>query len=109
MRKKLDAIPGINQTTIENVVAEIGTNMGQFPSDAALVSWAGMCPGNEESAGKRKRGKTTKGDRWLRRALVEAAWAATHTHDTYLASQYHRLAGRRGKERRSSPSATLSS
>ena len=58
-----------------------------------------MCPGNEESAGKRKRSKTTKGNRWLRRALAEAAWAATHTRDTYLAAQYHRLVGRRGKRR----------
>lgn len=99
LRQKLDAIPGVNQTTIENVMAEIGTNMDQFPTDAHLASWAGLCPGNEESAGKRKRSKTTKGDRWLRRSLSEAAWAATHTKDTYLAAQYHRLAGRRGKKR----------
>jgi transposase len=99
LREKLDAIPGVDAATIENVVAEIGVDMGQFPSDAHLASWAGMCPGNEESAGKRKRRKTTKGNRWMRRSLSQAAWAATHTQDTYLAAQYHRLAGRRGKKR----------
>lgn len=96
---KLQAIPGISKTTIENVVAEIGVDMNQFPTADHLASWAGMCPGNEESAGKRKRQRTTQGNRWLRRALSEAAWAATHTKDTYLAAQYGRLAGRRGKKR----------
>ena len=96
---KLDAIPGVDVTTIQNVIAEIGVDMQQFPSDAHLASWTGICPGNEESAGKRKRSKTTKGNRWLRRALAEAAWAATRTRDSYLAAQYHRLAGRRGKKR----------
>jgi transposase len=96
---RLDAIPGVNRTTIENVVAEIGIDMKQFPTAAHLASWAGICPGNEESAGKRKRRKTTKGNCWLRRALSEAAWAATHTHDSYFSAQYHRLAGRRGKKR----------
>jgi transposase len=99
LREKLDAVPGIDVTTIQNVVAEIGTDMTHFPTDAHLSSWAGICPGNEESAGKRKRSRTTKGNRWLRRALTQAAWAATHTHDSYLGAQYHRLAGRRGKKR----------
>ena len=99
LREKLDAIPGVNQTTIENVIAEIGVDMHHFPTAGHLASWAGMCPGNEESAGKRKRTKTTKGNRWLRRALSEAAWAASHTKDTYLSAQYRRLAGRRGKKR----------
>lgn len=99
LQEKLDAIPGVDVTTIQNVIAEIGVQMDQFPSDAHLASWAGMCPGNEESAGKRKRSKTTQGNRWLRRALSEAAWAATHTKDSYLSAQYHRLAGRRGKKR----------
>ena len=58
-----------------------------------------MCPGNNESAGKRRSGRTTKGDRWLRQALVQAAWAASHTKETYLSAQYHRLAARRGKKR----------
>jgi transposase len=99
LQEMLDEVPGVNIPTIQNVTAEIGTDMNQFPSDAHLSSWGGMCPGNEESAGKRKRRKTTKGDRWLRRALNQAAWAATHTHDSYLGAQYHRLAGRRGKKR----------
>lgn len=99
LEAKLDAVPGVNRLTIENVVAEIGVNMEQFPSDAHLASWAGMCPGNEESAGKRQRSRTTPGNRWLRRALSEAAWAASHAKDSYLAAQYRRLAARRGKKR----------
>ena len=97
--QRLDAIPGVNRTTIENVIAEIGTDMAAFPTPERLSSWAGMCPGNEESAGKRIRNRTTKGDRWLRGALVAAAWAASHTKDTYLSAQYRRLAPRRGKKR----------
>ena len=73
--------------------------MGQFPTDGHLASWAGMCSGNNESAGKRRSGKTTKGNRWLRQVLVQAAWAASHTKGTYLAAQYRRLARRRGKKR----------
>ena len=87
LQEKLDAVPGIDLNTIQNVVAEIGADMGQFPSDAHLASWTGICPGNEESAGKRKRSKTTKGNRWLRRALTQAAWAATHTKDSYLGAR----------------------
>lgn len=97
--RRLDAIPGVNRTTIENVVAEIGVAMGQFPSAEHLASWAGVCPGNEESAGKRKRTRTTKGNIWLRRALCEAAWAAGRSKETYFQAQYRRLAGRRGKKR----------
>jgi transposase len=97
--QRLDAIPGVNRTTIENVIAEIGPDMAAFPTPEHLSSWAGMCPGNEESAGKRIRNRTTKGNRWLRRALAEAAWAASHTKDTYLSAQYRRLASRRGKKR----------
>jgi hypothetical protein len=73
--------------------------MEQFPSADHVASWAGMCPGNNESAGKRKSGRTTKGSRWLRQILTQAAWAASHTKDTYLAAQYRRLAARRGKKR----------
>jgi transposase len=96
---RLDAIPGVNRETIENVVAEIGVDMQQFPTAGHLASWAGICPGNEESAGKRKRSRTTKGDVWLRRALCQAAWAAARKKDSYLQAQYRRLAGRRGKKR----------
>lgn len=99
LHQLLDEVPGLDSTGIQNIVAEIGATMDPFPDADHLSSWAGVCPGNEETAGKRKRSKTTKGNHWLRRALTEAAWAATHTHDTYLAAQYHRLAGRRGKKR----------
>jgi len=97
--QRLDTIPGINRRTIENVIAEIGSDMSRFPSDRNLASWAGICPGNEESAGKRKRTRTTSGNRWLRRALAEAGWAAAHAKDSYLSAQYRRLVGRRGKKR----------
>jgi len=96
---RLDAIPGVNRKTIENVIAEIGTDMTVFPDEHHLSSWCGMCPGNEESAGKRLRSRTRKGNRWLRRALTEAAWAASHVKNSYLAAQYRRLVGRRGKNR----------
>jgi transposase len=97
--ERLDEIPGVNRRTVENVIAEIGRDMGQFPDEDHISSWAGMSPGNEESAGKRIRKRTTKGNRWLRRALVEAAWAASHTKRSYLGAQYRRLAARRGKKR----------
>jgi len=97
--QRLDAIPGVNRETIENVVAEIGVDMTQFPTAAHLASWAGVCPGNEESAGKRKRSRTTKGNVWLRRALCQAAWAAARKKDSYFQAQYRRLAARRGKKR----------
>ena len=95
----LDTIPGINRQTAEELIAEIGADMSRFPDGHHLASWAGMCPGHNESGGKRKSGKTRKGNRWLRSTLVEAAHGAAHTKDTYLASQYHRLVGRRGKKR----------
>ncbi len=84
--EQLQTIPGVSQRVAETVVAEIGTNMEQFPSAAHLASWAGMCSGNNESAGTRRSGRTTKGDRWLKRILVQAAWAASHTKGTYLAA-----------------------
>ena len=93
------AVPGIGERAAENVVAEIGTNMEQFPTAGHLSSWVGMCPGSRESAGKRLSGRTTKGNRWLRATLVQAAWAASHSKGTYLAAQYRRLAGRRGKKK----------
>jgi transposase len=95
----LDTIPGINRQTAEELIAEIGADMSRFPDGHHLASWAGMCPGHNESGGKRKSGKTRKGNCWLRSTLVEAAHGAAHTKDTYLASQYHRLVGRRGKKR----------
>lgn len=95
----LDTIPGVGRRTAEQILAEIGTDMNQFPSAAHMCSWAGLSPGNNESAGKRKSGRTRKGNQKLRSALVEAARAADRTKDTYLSSQYHRLAARRGKNR----------
>jgi transposase len=97
--KLLDTIPGVGETVAQIIVAEIGVDMERFPSDHDLASWAGMCPGNNESAGKRKSGKTTKGSRYLRAALVQAAWAATHQKGTYLAAQYKRLVKRMGKKK----------
>lgn len=97
--EKLKTIPGVSQRVAETVVAEIGVDMDRFPTHRHLASWAGICPGNNESAGKRKNGKTRKGDRWLRRCLIEASWAATRTKQTYLSAQYRRLARRRGKKK----------
>lgn len=97
--QRLDDIPGVDTRTAEHLVAELGADLSAFPSDRHLASWAGMCPGHNESAGKRKSGKTRKGSPWLRRTLTQAAWAASHTKHTYLKAQYHRLATRRGKKR----------
>jgi transposase len=96
---RLDGIPGVNRLTIENVIAEIGVDMTVFPDEHHLASWCGMCPGNEESAGRRLRSRTRKGNRWLRRALAEAAWAASRVKKSYLTAQFRRLAAKRGKKR----------
>lgn len=95
----LDTIPGVGRRAAEIILAEIGTEMARFPSAKHLASWAGMCPGNKESGGKRLSGKTRKGNPWLRQVLIEVAHAASKTKDTYLAAQYRRLATRRGKQR----------
>ena len=95
----LDTIPGVGQRAAEILIAEIGTDMSRFPSAKHLASWAGMCPGNHESGGKRLSGKTRKGSRWLRQSLVEIAHVASKTKNTYLAAQYRRIAARRGKKR----------
>jgi transposase len=97
--ERLDRITGIGLRTAQDVIAEITADMSRFPSAAHLASWAKLCPGNNESAGKRKTGKTGKGNRWLRAALVEAARAAARSKGTYLSAQYHRLAARRGAKR----------
>lgn len=96
---RLDSIPGLDRRVAEVVLAEVGANMEPFPSHKNLASWAGMCPGNEESAGKRQRRRITPGNRWLKRTLAQACWAASHVKNTYLASQYRRLASRRGRKR----------
>lgn len=95
----LDQVPGINQRIAQVIVAEIGLDMSRFKTAAQLASWAAMCPGNRQSAGKSKGGKTRQGNVWLRQALVEAAWAASRTKGSSLQATYHRLAGRRGSKR----------
>jgi transposase len=94
-----DSLPGINRRLAEIIVAEIGIDLKPFEDAEHLASWAGMCPGNNESAGRRKSGKTRKGSKWLRRALTEAAHGAARTKNKYYQSLYRRLAARRGKQR----------
>jgi transposase len=95
----LCTIPGVQRRTAEVIIAEIGVDMSIFPTDKQLASWAGMCPGNDQSAGKRRSGKTRKGSKWLDWALEEAAMAAIRTKDVYLAAQYARLRPRRGHKK----------
>jgi len=95
----LDTIPGVNQRTAEVMLAEMGLNMEQFPTDKHLTSWSGLAPGNNQSGGKRYSGRTRKGNRPLSTIMVQAAWSAVRTKDTFLKSRYHRLAARRGKKR----------
>jgi transposase len=97
--ERLDTIPGVGRRGAEELVAEIGTDMSRFPTAAHLASWARVCPGTDESAGKRKRVGTGRGNPWLRRMLVEAARAAARTRRTYLSVRYRRLAARRGANR----------
>jgi transposase len=95
----LDTVPGIGRRAAEILLAEIGADLSRFPSAKHLASWAGICPGNSESGGKRLSGKPRKGNRHLRQLLIETAHVAAKTRDTYLAAQYRRIAARRGKKR----------
>jgi transposase len=95
----LTTITGVQRRTAEMLIGEIGVDMSRFGSAARLASWAGMCPGNNESAGKHRSGRTRKGSKWLRSALTESARAAARSKGSYLSAQYHRLKGRRGTNR----------
>jgi len=98
-RDRLQTIPGVDRRTAECMIAELGVKMDQFPSEGHLASWAGLCSGMNESAGKKRSARTRKGSRWLRQTMVQAAWAASHTKTTYLNAHYRRLAARRGRKR----------
>jgi transposase len=95
----LCTIPGVQRRTAEVIIAEIGVDMSVFPTAKELASWAGQCPGNDQSAGRRRSGRTRKGSKWLDWALEEAALAATRTNDVYLQAQYQRLRPRRGHKK----------
>ena len=95
----LDTMPGVNRRVAEVILAEMGLDMSQFPTADHLASWAGLAPGNHQSGGKRYSGRTTKGNKFLASIMVQAAWPAVRTKNTFLKSRYHRLAARRGKKR----------
>jgi transposase len=98
-RDRLMTIPGVAKITAEVIIAEVGVDMSHFPTAAHLASWTGLCPGNNESAGKHRSGRTTRGSVWLRDVITQAAWAAARTKESYLAAQFWRLAGRIGQRK----------
>jgi transposase len=98
--RRLDTIPGVNKRTAEVLIAEIGVDMGVFPTAGHLASWAGLCPGNNESAGKHRSGKTRKGNRWRRGALIQAALAGgTRATKGAFAARYRRVMRHRGHKK----------
>jgi transposase len=97
--EKIDDVPGFDRRAAQNVIAEIGTDMTRFPTAGHLASWAGMCPGNNESAGKRRTGRTNEGNKWLKRTLAQSAWAGSRTKASYFHAQFGRLSRRRGHKR----------
>jgi transposase len=98
-RDRLTTIPGVARITAEVIIAEVGVDMSRFPTAAHLASWTGLCPGNNESAGKHRTGRTTRGNIWLRDVITQSAWAAARTKDSYLSAQFWRLAGRIGQRK----------
>lgn len=98
-RDRLDTAPGIGKHHAEGIIAEIGVDMTRFPTAGHLSSWAGVCPGNNESAGKHKNTSTRHGNPWLTTILVEAAWSAVRTKDSYLGVRFRRIRKRRGEQR----------
>jgi len=98
-RELLESIPGVSKVGSTCIIAEVGVDMGQFPDQNHLASWAGICPGSNETAGKNKSGRITHGNKYLRSLLVECGWAASRTKDTYLSAKYKSLVGRRGKKK----------
>jgi len=97
--ERLQTIPGVGKTAAASIIAEIGTDMSQFPTSAHLSSWAGICPGNNESAGKKKCSRITSGNKWLKLTIVESAWSGRKKKNSYLNIKYHRIAARRGSKR----------
>jgi transposase len=95
----LTTIPGVSQTTAQVILSEVGTDMSRFKTAANLISWAGLCPGNDESAGKRRSTRLRKGGQWLKTTLVQSAWAAARKKGSYFKAQFHRIRGRRGPKK----------
>ncbi len=95
----LNGIPGVSSLSAEVIIAEIGVDMSRFETAGHLISWAGLCPRNDESAGKRRSSRMKKGAPWLKTTLVQCAWAAARTKDSYFQAQYHRLRSRRGPKK----------
>lgn len=94
----LQTIPGISHQSAVGIVSEIGTDMSAFPSAKHLASWAGVCPGTHQSAGKKKSSRVTEGNNYLKTTLIEASWASSHTLNTHLAFKYNKLSTRRGRK-----------
>ncbi len=97
--ERLDTIPGVGPRVAQAMLVEVGTDVSRFPTGSHVASWARLCPSNDESAGKRRSSHIGPGNPWLRSTLVEAAWAASHAKQTYLAAEYRRLAARKGTKR----------
>jgi transposase len=99
LEELLTTMPGISATTAQVILSEIGIDMSRFPTSAQLISWAGLCPGNHESAGKRGSTRLRKGGQWLKATLVQSAWAAARTKGSYLKALFHRIKARRGPKK----------